>query len=214
MALTEDQKHQLNQHVAGFESATGVELVTTLLPRCDDYPELPWKAFAAGVALAATAAGLSLFTGIAMSGQVIAGSVLGSGLVFTMVSIFMPRFARLFLDPDRAEAESQQAAQSVFLKHEVFATASRTGILMLVAIFERRVVLLADRGLGERLSAGDLDEVVAAMKPALSRGDYAESFTAGIARLEVLVKSRGFGGGQLDNVLPNHIDQTETNNGM
>jgi len=51
MKLTQAQKEQLVNRVTAFENASGIQLVTTLLPRCDDYPEIPWKAFAAGIAL-------------------------------------------------------------------------------------------------------------------------------------------------------------------
>ena len=59
----------------------------------------------------------------------------------------MPAFARLFLRKSRAAVEVLQYAKMQFLDRELFATPNRTAILVLVSMLERRVVILADKGL-------------------------------------------------------------------
>ena len=219
MALTPEEQQQVLAQVAAFEVATGVQLVTTVLPRCDDYPEIPWKAFAAGAATGALALVLALlFPGIGAMHALIGlvggwggnaadmAFILGAGLISAGSAIAVPTYARLFLSAARAEGETRQTAQALFLEHELFQTGARTGVLMLVAAFEHRVVLLADRGLRAQLPADALDEVVAHMTKPLRAGAWAAAFGAGIEKLEASVRAHGFTGGGTDNTLPDNLD--------
>jgi len=212
--LTYEEKQQLLARVATFESATGVQLVTAMLPRCDDYPEIPWKAFAAGVALGTLAEVLALLvpgfdvlralTG--PSAEMALVLALGAGLVFGGITIAVPPVARLFLSAARADGEMRQAAQALFLENELFNTGTRTGVLMLIAAFEHRVVVLADRGLRAQLPDGALDEVVTAMTEALRSGTKSAAFVAGINKLEAILRAQGFTGRGERNSLPDHLD--------
>jgi putative membrane protein len=214
MILNNAEKQELLARVAAFETVTGIQLVTTLRPRCDDYPEIPWKAFAAGIAFGTLLVGLAaLFPGIdalqgmsAFTMEMVLVFVLTAGLASGGLSIAVPTYARLLLSAARAEGEVRQAAQALFLEHELFNTGTRTGVLMLVAAFEHRVVVLADRGLRVQLPPGALDEVVAAMSGALRSGTWPAAFAAGIDKLEAIVHAHGFTGRGRDNTLPDHLD--------
>jgi len=214
MMFNHEEKQQLLARVAAFETATGVQLVTTQLPRCDDYPEIPWKAFAAGTALGALLVGLAVLFPSTPSLQTLASLtpeltlvlLLGAGLASGGLTIAVPVFARLFLSTARAEGEVRQAAQALFLEHELFNTGTRTGVLMLLAAFEHRVIVLADRGLRAQLPPGALDEVVAAMTASLRAGNQLAAFTAGIDKLEAIVLARGLTQRGQDNALPDHLD--------
>jgi len=214
MTLNHDDKQQILSRVAAFERATGVQLVTTLLPRCDAYPEIPWKAFAAGTAFGLLVVVLEwLFPALAAITPVIGLApelnlllVFGAGLVSGGFAIVLPSFARLFLSTARAEGEVRQMAQALFLEHELFNTRSRTGVLMLITTFERRVQLLADQGLRSKLPPGAFDEVASAMNELLRSGAWSQAFGAGIEKLEAIVRAHGFAGQGEENTLPDHLD--------
>ena len=55
-------------------------------------------------------------------------------------------FGRLFLRQSRIDSEVRQYSESMFLRRSLFATSRRTGILILISLFERRVdiVILDD----------------------------------------------------------------------
>lgn len=53
MQLTETEEHSINERAASFETHTGVQVVAAVIGKCDAYPEIPWKAFALGAAVAA-----------------------------------------------------------------------------------------------------------------------------------------------------------------
>jgi putative membrane protein len=210
MALNEPEQLLLVRRVAEIEARTGAEIVTTLVAKCDHYPEIPWKAFALGASTAAlVVAALTLRnTGWTPGSPLpIIILMLGAGLVPALLTLFWPAFARLFLGRERAAGEALQYAESLFLKEQLFQTRSRTGILLLVAQFERQVVIVPDRAVRERLAPETLDGVIAHMTPLLSGGRTAQAFEAGLAALEELLRARGFSGATGPNELPDHLDE-------
>jgi putative membrane protein len=210
MALTEPEKQLLVRRVAEIEARTGAEIVTTLVAKCDHYPEIPWKAFALGASAAAlimAALTLSSTGWIPWPPLPIVVLILGAGLIPALLTVFWPAFARLFLGRERAAGEALQYAESLFLREQLFQTRSRTGILLLVAQFEHQVVIVPDRAIRERLAPEALDGAIAHMTPLLAGGRTALAFEAGLAALEELLRARGFNAGDGDNELPDRIDE-------
>ena len=160
MYFTNDQTAQLNDLIKKIEQRTGIELVATVVGKCDSYPEIPWKAFA----LAAAISGLALLVQALVrpawtagwSAQYAPVVILGAGAAVSLLSVFWPAFGRLFLNRVRAETEIDQYARAFFLERELFRTGSRTGILLLVGLFERRVVIVPDSGVAGRLKPQDI----------------------------------------------------------
>jgi putative membrane protein len=178
----------LDGRVAAAEKRTGAQIVLAVIERSDSYPELPWKAFALGAAVA----GLSVFVKAMLwpgwnSGSEVmlsAASVLAAGVTCALLCVCAPGFARLFLDANRASAEVRQYASALFLSREMFATRGRTGILLLVSLFERHVVILPDTGLRQRLSQDALQTIIARMTTALKKGEISRALEDGLDSLE------------------------------
>jgi len=197
----------IDARIAAIEAASGVEVVTAVVGKADAYPELPWTAFALGASLAAlatvaadvlrpdwAAAHATLLTAVA---------ILGAGGVGALATVFVPAFARLFLRQTRRDAEVRQYARALFLERELFRTPARTGILILVSVFERRIELLPDVGFGDRIGAADWQQVVARMTPQLSAERPAAALLAGLDVLADLLVRRGYEAGERDaNELP------------
>jgi len=191
-----DEKHTLNDHerirldrrIADAEKRTGAQIVLAVIERSDTYSELPWKAFALGASLAGLSVSvLDLLrpgwtSGIAVLIAVVL--LLAAGAAGALLCVSVPRFARLFLAAHRAEVEVRQYAESIFLSREVFATRRRTGVLLLVSLFERQVVVLPDTGLGQRLSIEALQRIIARMTMALASGQVARALEDGLSSLE------------------------------
>lgn len=186
--FTEQEQQRLDRRIAEAEKRTGSQIVLAVIGRCDGYAELPWKAFA----LAASAAGLTavLVDRVVPSWQpagtalVAVAATLIAGAGAALLTVVMPAFARLFLDGNRREAEVRQYAEALFLKRELFATRERTGILVLVSLFERQVIVLPDTGLAKRLGTGGLAAVIGSMTTALAGGKVSDALEQGLAGLE------------------------------
>ena len=210
MALNASEQQQLVRQVAEIEARTGAEIVTTLVAKCDHYPEIPWKAFALGAsagALIVTALALSNSGWTLWSPLPTVALLLAAGLVPALLTVFWPSFARLFLGRERGAGEALQYAESLFLNKQLFLTRSRNGILLLVAEFERQVVIVPDRTVRERLAAQALDAVIARMTPHLAGGRTAQAFDTGLAALEELLHAHGFSGGDGNNELPDRLHE-------
>jgi putative membrane protein len=186
----------VKQRVAGLERSTGVEIVAAVIARADSYPEIPWKAFALGASLAllAAVAAALVAPGWEAAGAIIETAVvaLATGAATALATLWIEPLARLFLMPARRHAEVLQYAQALFLETGLQRTPRRDGILLLVSLFEHEVVVLADRGVRDRLAPAALDAVVGAVTAALARGHVKDALLDGLARLEDTLSANGF----------------------
>jgi putative membrane protein len=186
----------VKQRVAGLERSTGVEVVAAVIARADSYPEIPWKAFALGASLALLAAVAAALTapGWEAAEAIVETAVaaLTVGAVAALATVWIAPLARLFLSRARRQAEALQYAQAMFLDAGLQRTPRRDGILLLVALFEHEVVVLADLGVRDRIGPAGLDAVIAAVTATLKRGQVKEALLDGLARLEETLAASGF----------------------
>jgi putative membrane protein len=206
--LPDHVRIELDQRVAETEKRTGAQIVLAVVERSDVYAELPWKAFALGAAVAGTGAALlNLLRPQWNSGAAVLFSVvatLAAGAVCALLCVAVPGFARLFLDAHRAEVEVRQYGESLFLSRELFATRDRVGVLLLVSMFERRVVLLPDAGLTTRLEQKAMHDIVARMTAVLAEGQVDRALEQGLQGLEERLAATALGavpGNQLPNMI-------------
>jgi putative membrane protein len=196
MYFSDDESRRLNTRIRELEKETGIELVAAVVGKCDHYPEIPWKAFALGVAFSALVLlfQTTLRPDWPSSYTVLlhAGVLLGTGTLAALLTMVWPGWARCLLNKTRAEGEIHQYAQSLFLEHEVFRVPDRSGILLLIGLFERQVVILPDLGIGSRLPEAALGSVIDAMGPLLKQGDRLQALTKGLSVLETHLKATGF----------------------
>lgn len=213
MFLDPAAESAVKQRVATLERVTGVEVVAAVVARSDSYPEIPWKAFAlaASLALLAAAAAALIAPGWEAAEAIVETAVaaLATGAVAAFATVWIPPLARLFLTRARRQAEALQYAQAAFIELGLQRTPRRDGILLLVSLFEHQVVVLADRGVHDRLAAAALDAAVAAVTAALARGGLTEALLEGLARLEEALLANGFRGqpGEPDEIAEALIQQ-------
>jgi putative membrane protein len=207
-ALTDHERKQLDQHIAEAEKGTGAQIVLAVIERSDSYAELPWKAFALGASIAGFLVSMSALikpewtTPATILTAVVVTLAIGG--TAALLCIFVPKFARLFLHAQRAELEVQEHAKSLFLSHELFATHKRTGMLLLVSLFERQVVILPDTGLRKCLSPDAMQGIIDRMKPSLASGLTVRALEDGLKSLEdVLVATEHAKSGK--NELPDEV---------
>ena len=173
-----------------------MQIVTAIVDKSDTYAELPWKAFALGVSIAAfTIVVVDLWrpqwpaSYVAVVHSV---TTLAAGAAAALVAIFVPPFARLLLRASRCEVEVRQYAQSLFLKHAIFETRARNAVLILISLFERRVEILTDAGLGDRVTESEWRGMIARMTPHLRDTRPFDALTRGVDAVGDLLASKGF----------------------
>jgi putative membrane protein len=194
LLLTAEERRRIDRCVADFEARTGAQAVAAIVDKSDDYPEIPWKAFALGVSFASLALlAVDLWRpdwpGSAR-GLIFSTVALCAGGAFALLTLRSRAIARWFLNPARAEAEALQRAQVLFLERELFRTGGRNALLLLVTRFERRIVLLPDRELAARLPADGLLSVIRSVASALREDRWCDGLCDGLdAARDLLVAS-------------------------
>lgn len=208
MFLSKTETDALDLEIARVHAATGVRVVAAEIGKADTYEELPWKAFALGVSLAALiVVGVDVLDPqwqVPSATMLSVVSILMAGALAALLAIFVPAFGRLFLHGATCELEVGQYAQGLFLRRELFKTPHRDAVLILVSRFERRVHILADTGLHGSVADAEWQAVIERMKPALRRARTAEALQAGLAAVEQLLVRTGYRG-----AVAAHIEATD-----
>lgn len=207
MQLTEQERRIIAARVAALESRTGAQVVTAVVGKSDSYPEAPWKAFALGAGAAALTVVVWQLAGgdwpadLSRMAHVLV--ILGSGAFLALLTILWSPFARLFVDRIRRDVEVTQFAQSLFFRRGLDRTRGRVGILLLVSLFERKVVLLADEGFEGRIDAPDWGVLTRRITLLVQHASTAIALRAGLDGMEAMLLERGFCAPGEGNELPN-----------
>ena len=195
--LTTAQADAINAEVARIEARTGVEIVAVVTAKSSHYPQIPWKAFALGVSLAAAAAVIGDLVRpewpAPHSAFLAVIAMLGAGAGLALSTIFVPGIARVFLRGPRRDFEVRQCAREMFLRHEVFATHDRMGVLVLVSLFERKLEIVADRGFDGRVAAVEWRASIERMAPLVATEGPAAALREGLSAIEALLVEKGYG---------------------
>lgn len=213
MQLTGHEQTSISSRVAALEARTGTQVVTAVVGKSDSYPEASWKAFAIGVGAAALGSMLWQFTSggwdadTTRLGPILV--ILGSGAILALLAVVVPPFARAFIDRARREAEVTQFARSLYFQHGLGRTRGRVGILVLVSLFERKVVILADEGFDGRVDAPDWSALTRRIAVLLPHDGAAAALRAGLDAMEALLLERGFCAGSNRNELPDAVLQMQ-----
>jgi putative membrane protein len=147
--FSETDREAIRAATTAAERNTAGEIVVYVVERCDSYPELAWKGALIGGALGAMCAGLGAwwFGGWGAADHL--GILIGLqvGLVLGWVASRFEPVARRLIGDELLESRVEGRAAEAFLEEQVFATRERSGVLIFVALFEHRVLILADEGI-------------------------------------------------------------------
>jgi putative membrane protein len=194
MHLTAQEQQQINGLVAEVEAASGAQFIVAVIGKADAYPEIPWKAFALGTVSAALLVACMEFGFASWPPQRAALFdliiVLAAGMVFALTTVFVPAIGRALLDTVRARVEVEQYARSVFLERGMFQTRHRVGVLVLISLFEREAVILADTGVRQHVTNGQMEAIVAQMVPLIGKGLLFGAAQTALTALESLLRGK------------------------
>jgi putative membrane protein len=177
--------------VREVEQTTSGEIVPVIVPESDAYPEAAWKGAVFGALLASLLAaalfelgdfwGETLFVWIA--GPALAGGALG------FLAARIPVVRRSLVSRRAIEHRVELRALAAFARHEVFRTRDRSGILLFLSLFERRVVVLGDSGIHARVAPSEWDAVASGIVAGIREGRAAKALAAGVRACgEILVR--------------------------
>lgn len=168
----------VHEAIRSAERRTVGEIVPVVVERSDEHPH-------AGLAAALTFA----FGGTALlaahlpwdAPQWVLLAQAALALLGWALCRALPGFARLFVSEARATHVAAEQALQEFATLELHRTAERSGVLIFVSLFERRVIVLGDSGIDERVGAEHWKAVDAAVVAGVRRGSLKEGLIEGIA---------------------------------
>lgn len=99
--------------------------------------------------------------------------------------------------------QPRQRALALFAQHHVWDTEDNTGILLYLLLAERRIEIVADRGIARRVAQSEWDGVCRDMEQAFLREQFIAGLEAGFAALTRLLSTHFPAGRQANpNELP------------
>jgi putative membrane protein len=191
--FSEADREAIRAATAEAERKTAGELVVYVTERCDSHGEVGWKAALIGGALGALCAAFAVwrFGGWGTPDYLWILIGLQLGLVIGWVSSRFDAVARRLIGEEALDGRVEGRAAEAFLEERVFATRDRTGVLVFVALFEHRVLVLADEGISERVGDGAWDEISRELALGLRRGRPAPALIHAVERCADLLVDQG-----------------------
>ncbi|MBN1637538.1 MAG: TPM domain-containing protein [Ignavibacteriales bacterium] len=123
------------------------------------------------------------------------------GLVGAAKVILFPFIRRMMAGKDLMTDSVHKEAEKFFLCEEVFNTRQRTGILICVSLFEKKIVLLADKGINEKVTKEVWDNLVDEISNDMKNKNYLEAMLKAIRKCKNILLENGFV------VTPNDVDE-------
>ena len=95
---------------------------------------------------------------------------------------------RYFISRKEIDAEVKEAAITHFFNHGLYRTRDETGVLVLISVFERRVWILADRGINAKVPEGQWDDIVKMITAGIRQKRSADAICEAVEKIGALLK--------------------------
>ena len=200
--FTENDQNRIRDAVRQAERRTSGEIVPMIVTSSARYVEARYRAgLAAAVLVLAVPLSVDLRWGLWWWGRHPTAWVLLSTLIAYAFGYWFgstPWGVRLFVSNERMAAKVRRRAEQAFYEHGLHRTREGTGMLIMVSLLERRVQVLADRAIDQRVPAGTWDAVVRGLIQGIRQQRPTDAFCEAVARCGDLLAAH-FPAGERDN---------------
>jgi putative membrane protein len=175
-SLSAEDRARVREAIAAAESKTAGEIFAVVAGECEDYRFIPilWAALVAFIVP------LPLIYLTQISASLIWVVQIAAFVVLAIV-LSLPR-VKLLVVPGYVKREAVRTlAMQQFLAHGLHTTEARTGVLLFVALAERRAELIADTGIAAKVDAGVWDTMMNQLVGEIRAGRLADGLTGAIA---------------------------------
>lgn len=184
--LTADEQQLITETVQQAEKTTSGEIVPMIVSKSDDYP------------LATVICSVSLAVPIALLLTHLLGKAfwLGPQNMYLFLTIFTLLFSFCYLFTSRTNylrhyffssrdinQEVREAAFAAFYHEKLYKTEAENGILLYISVLEKRVWILADRGISDKIEQSAWDSIVAELTSGILAGNQCEAICAAIIKI-------------------------------
>ncbi len=184
--LTQQEQAQVIQCVKEVEKTTSGEIVPMIVSQSYDYPRATSLcALVLGLVAAASLATLLGWTDM----WSFLGLFLGTYGLCSVLIPLAPALKRPFILKREMEEEVNEAAVTNFFLHGLHRTRDLTGILIFISAYERKVWILADKGINDKVDKRVWGEVAAMVTDGIKSGAPGEALCQAIRRCGELVET-------------------------
>ena len=177
--FTVEEQERIRQAVVAAEQRTSGEIVPMLVSASARYAEVELAGLAIGLVIGTLATFIWHDPWQALHSQLL-WPLVGAILGFILSTI--PAVKRRFIPKERIDEAVHLRSLAAFTANGLHHTRAHTGILILASLLEHRVVVLADRGINEKVQPGTWDEVVRILTAGLKSGNACDAFCKAIGR--------------------------------
>jgi putative membrane protein len=123
----------------------------------------------------------------------------------TALAVSHPALRHRLVPRSIAAATSRKTAQALFMTHGLHLTEQRTGVLIYVALADRRVEIVADAGINRKVAQTDWDDVARDVVEAADKGALSDGLVAAVQRAGALLARHFPPAPQDRNELPDRV---------
>lgn len=175
---------KVREAIARAETSNAGEIVPYIVGRVDDHDEARWRCATLCALMAALLAGvIHAYTDLWLSHGLLwitLPTIAGAGLGYMLSSI--PAVGRALLTGNDINRRVRWRAEAAFLEEEVFRTRDRTGILIFLAVYEHRALILADEGINRAVPDGMWKELIDDLVGGIKSGKAVDALCETIER--------------------------------
>ena len=176
--FTDDEKERIRQAVVAAEAKTAGEIVPMIVTSAARYTEIELLGVIFGLLIGMIAE--AIWSDPWGSPYFQLWPVIGA-LVGFLISR-LPAVKRILAPKSRIGEAVHTLALASFADQGLHHTRDHTGILILIALLEHRVEVLADRGINQKVSVGTWDEIVHMITAGIKSGQACNAFCQAIER--------------------------------
>jgi putative membrane protein len=184
--LTDAESKQVENAVKAAEKRTAGEIVVMIISSSYQYPlasVIGATAFALPLALLSTPlTGSWLWFG-SQNMWLFLGFLTVFFIIFHEVVKRTAWLKRLFISQREIDGEVEEAAVTQFFDQGLYRTRDETGVLVLISVFERRVWMLADRGITAKVQQNQLDDIVTMITAGIKQQRAADAICAAVEKI-------------------------------
>lgn len=182
--VNEDFKGRLEARIETLEKESCVEFVPALLPRASHY-----AGFRMIYALSFMLLLVSPFLSQIHIWHKLSYDLVFGGLLLALYALSAnARILRWLLPAKVKQQALMKRAHKIFLREKIFSTRERTGVLILVSLFERAVFILADQGLLQKVKEEEWSALAVTLAQDFNQTDPGENFFAALDKLSLRLK--------------------------
>lgn len=169
MKITDEQAKIIEECIEKVEKETSGELVPAMMDSSDHYPVAHMRL---AVLVSFLVAVIFYLMMPEIKNPIWLLYVQIPGLIIGYALAFIPGIKRLLLRKVEIDEEVHQRALEVFFANNLHSTKNRNGVLLFISAMERRVEMVADRGIDELVADDTWNNIVDGMVKDLKKKDY------------------------------------------